>query len=678
MVMTPISPATRVDKIAGIGPATADKLLAIGITTAEELLYLLPRSWDDLTQLTPIDQLQPGTQKYTVRATVEGLKIFQTKFRRMNLTQATAHDDSGSIAITWFNQPYLSKNITPGETYYLTGQVVAGKRGIMLSNPTIEPADKTPVHSGRIVANYASIGGMTTKVLRRIFLKLIPQLEELADPLPASLLKSHKLIALDTALRELHLPHSSDSLEAAKARLAFDELLAVQLQVQSNKLVIGKHKAKPIPTDIDFIKGLIAQLPYALTNGQKRALWDTLQDLSDGKPTNRMIEGDVGSGKTIVAALTMLNAAKYGYQSALMAPTEVLATQHFHNLQGLVETAGYTISLQTQSLTIGNTTADIIIGTHKLIQKGVSIPHLNLVIVDEQHRFGVRQREALKQMGAIHDEVFPHFISLTATPIPRSLALTLFGDLDLSIIPARPISRLPIITEIATSKTRSKIYSLIEQQLATGRQAFVVTPLISASQKLNAKSTEAEAASLREIFPNRTIAILHGKLTGAEKSSTMEQFKSGNIDILVSTTVIEVGIDIPNATVMFIEGAERFGLAQLHQLRGRVGRGQHQSYCFVAPTEDETDTIERLEQFAQTTDGFALAQLDLEQRGAGSLLGTTQAGFVKFRLADWTNAEKIETAQTAAKQLLEQSPDLSAYPKLRDQLNRQDSSYHAE
>lgn len=683
-----ISLSTRIDKIPGIGPATSEKLTLLGLESAQDLLYLFPRNWEDLTHLSQISDLIPMAasrdsrqadgQKFTIKATISTIKTFRASARRMTITQAVATDDSGSITLVWFNQPYLAKSLQPDETYFISGPVTEGRRGLNVSNPTIELASHTPVHSGRIIPTYSSIGGLSTKILRRIFTKLIPSLEPVPEPLPPDVLRDNSLLSLDQSIRQLHFPTSSQQLEEAKHRLAFDELLAVQLQVQSNKLVIGSYKAKPIPTDIDFVKKIIQQLPYELTNGQKRALWDTLQDISKDQPTNRMIEGDVGSGKTIVATIAMLNSAKYGYQSVLMVPTEVLAVQHYHNLQPLVTQLGYTISLQTQSQVIGETPADIIIGTHKLIQKDISIPRLNLVIVDEQHRFGVRQREALKKIGAIHDEVFPHFISLTATPIPRSLALALFGDLNLSIIPTRPINRLPIITQVATAKARPQIYRLITDQLAIGHQAFVVTPLINTNTKLNTKSVETEAQSLREIFPQHSIAVLHGKLSSAEKNKTMDDFKSGRIDILVATTVIEVGIDIPNATVMFIEGAERFGLAQLHQLRGRVGRSQHQSYCFVAPTQDEPDIVEKLELFAQTTDGFALAQLDLEQRGAGSLLGTAQAGFIKFRLADWTDTAKIETAQTTAKHLLTQSPDLSAYPLLAQKINIINTPIHSE
>lgn len=673
-----INSSTRLDKIPGIGPATSEKLLAVGLESAHNLLYLLPRAWDDLTRLSQISDLEANGQKFTIRATVDGVKMFRTPGRRMMLTQATAEDTTGKIAITWFNQPYLAKSIQAGSEYYVTGLVVQGKRGLMLSNPSLETADHTPLHSGRIIPIYSSVGGLSTKMLRRIFSKLIPALEPIAETLPKSILEEYGLIGLDSALREVHSPTDPELLEKAKQRLAFDELLGVQLQVQAGKNLISQTAAEAIPADVSYIKKILALLPFELTAGQKRALWDILQDLDRKIPTNRLVEGDVGSGKTIVAACAMFSAAHAGFQAALMVPTEVLAQQHFQTLEPLASSLGISIALLTQTKTIGDETANVLIGTHKLIQKNINFGKLNLVIVDEQHRFGVKQREALKLAGSNTEATFPHFISLTATPIPRSLALTLFGDLDLSIIPNRPTDRLPVTTTVLANSNRQTAYKQIKQELADKHQAFVVTPLIATSPKLTAKSAEEEATNLRKAFPEASVGLLHGKLTAEEKASVMEAFKANKINVLVATTVIEVGIDVPNATVMLIEGAERFGLAQLHQLRGRVGRSHLQSHCFLIPTEDDLDIMDRLDMFAKTTDGFKLAELDLELRGPGSLLGTAQAGFVKFRLADWTDPAKIEAAQNAAKSLLAESSDLSLYPELTKSLKMADINFHAE
>lgn len=672
-----ISLSTRISKIPGIGPVTSDKLALLGLESVKDLIYILPRNWEDLTHLSQVSDLLPRSTKFTIKANLSSIKSFRSPAKRMTITQAIATDGSGSTNLVWFNQPYLAKSLQSDETYFITGQVIAGKRGLTITNPTVELASHSPIHSGRIIPTYASVGGLSTKILRRIFTKLIPSLEPIPDPLPENIIDDYNLISIDQAIRELHLPTTLTQLEQAKHRLAFDELLDVQLQVQTNKLFLSSTYALPIPQNIELVKSILSQLPYQLTARQKRALWDILQDLDQPTPTNRLLEGDVGSGKTIVATIAMLVTAKAGFQSALMVPTEVLAEQHFINISPLAQTLGITVSLITQSKTIGDTSADIIIGTHKLIQKTLDFPNLNLVIVDEQHRFGVKQREALKLAGTTQDR-YPHFISLTATPIPRSLALTLFGDLDLSIIPSPPANRTPIKTLVISRKDRNTAYKTIAGQLNAGHQVFIVTPLITTSPKLTAQSVEAEEELIRQQFPNTSIGILHGKLSSETKAKVMEDFKSNKISILIATTVIEVGIDIPNATVMLIEGAERFGLAQLHQLRGRVGRSQFQSYCFVSPTEDDPEILERLELFSSTFDGFKLSELDLELRGPGSLRGTMQAGFVKFRLAEWNDPTQIQLAQTVARQLITHSPDLSAYPLLAQKLNANTAPIHSE
>ena len=672
-----IYPHTRVEKIAGIGPKLAETLMLNGIATALDLLFYLPRTWEDLSQLHTIAEALPSSDKYTLRATLGKITSFRSSKKRMLITQATFTDATGAIEAIWFNQPYLTSQLKTDEEYYLTGIVKAGARKASLISPTYESATHLPIHSGRIIPTYASMGGLTTKVLRRIFLKLLPQLEPIAEILPQNLLDAHQLASLDTALRALHLPSSMEDIEVGKQRLAFDELLATQLQIQIAKNQLHQKTATPIPVDLDFVREVIGKLPYTLTNGQKKALWDILQDIEKSTPTNRLVEGDVGSGKTIVAALAMMSAAHAHHQAVLMAPTEVLAHQHYTNLQPLFTAFAIETSLLTASKTIGTSDAPIVIGTHKLISQKVALPNANLVIVDEQHRFGVRQREALRK-GKTATENLAHFVSLTATPIPRSLALTLFGDLDLSIIPSPPSNRQPVTTKVVSPENRQIVYEHIERAIRAGHQAFVVVPIITDSLKLAAKSTATAAQELAAALPNVRIGILHGKLSSESKEEIMQHFTAGQIDVLIATTVIEVGIDVSNATVMFIEGADRFGLAQLHQLRGRVGRSHHASYCFVTPTSAEPDILERLELFAQTTNGFKLAELDLELRGPGTLLGTAQAGFVKFRLADWSNPVKIEQAQLAAKTLLAASPDLSAYPKLLERFRLHTPEFHNE
>ncbi len=659
-------------KIPGISSALSEKFSAIGVDKIEDLLYFLPRAWDDLTQLSTTTDLIDPNRKYTVKVTLHQITAFRTSVKRMMMTTATARDDSGMVKVMWFNQPYLKSSLQEGATYYLSGRISLGRQGLILSNPEIEAASQTPVHSGRIVPTYSSVGGFTTKVLRRIFARLIPLLEPIPEVLPAEILKNHNLPNLDFAIRQLHAPSNMENLEAAKQRLAFDELVITQLRVQSMKEYLKSVRTDPIGIDQNFLQEIKTHLPFTLTDGQEEALTEILDDLSKEIPMSRLLEGDVGSGKTIVAAIAMMITAKSGFESALMAPTEVLAQQHYANLKPLFSQMGVSLALRTQTYKEGGLNAQVTIGTHALLQESVTFKNLNLVIVDEQHRFGVRQRETLKQKGTM-----PHFLSLTATPIPRSLALTLFGDLDLSIIHARPLDRKSIITKVITSKNRTSSIKRINEEISLGHQVFVVTPIISPSDKILVKSVETERLSLQKLFPTAKIGLLHGRLSNQDKNIVMQQFKHGELDILVATTVVEVGIDIPNATVMLIEGAERFGLAQLHQLRGRVGRSHHQSYAFVVPSVEEPDILERLELFSTNTDGFKLAEIDLQLRGPGSLLGSRQAGFVKYRLADWNDPIRIQQAQLAAKEIISGDPQLSSYPELRKRLNMEQVSFHA-
>jgi len=717
-----LSPASKLDSLPHIGPALASQLAVLGILTVEDLIYYFPRAWEDLSQLAEVAHLIPDGQRRTVKATLINLKTFRSPYKRMTLTQGIARDASGELPVIWFNQPFLRNTLKTDTEYFLTGKVENRSGKLSLVAPDFERVSDVPIHSLRIVPVYPETGRLTTKVFRRLCANLAPIIHQIEDYLPDTILAQYHLLPLSEALLHLHFPASLEYLQRAKDRLAFDELLLTQLAVQGVKQFLKSSDALPIPQDIDFIKSILAKLPYQLTIGQKKALWEIVQDLSDTKPTNRLLEGDVGSGKTIVIAIAMMLAAKYHFQSALMAPTEVLAYQHYHSLEPLLTQFGITCRLFTQSFKLGPESADVTIGTHTLIQDATKFDNLNLVIIDEQHRFGVKQREKLKhksaddqdsQVGkgparhtasnenaagparptaslgneagstrhiASKDAVgwVPHFLSLTATPIPRSLALTLFGDLDLSVITMRPVGRLPIKTSVITNQQRGQVYKLIQQEIDANRQAFVITPLIADSDRLAVKSAEKEFKNIQSLFPHARVGLLHGRLTTDKKQAVMDDFKNQRLDILVATTVIEVGVDIPNATVMLIEGAERFGLAQLHQLRGRVGRGQAQSYCFVTPTDTNDEITKRLQIFANNVDGFKLAEMDLQMRGPGSLFGKVQSGFVRYRLADWTDAKAIKIAQDAALEILSQSPDLSKYPELKKKVNIESVIAHSE
>lgn len=673
-----ITPASKLDTLPRIGPALAQQLANLGVLTVEDLIYYFPRAWEDLTQLTPIAHLLADGQRRTIRATITGANTFRSPVKRMMLTQAIASDASGTLPVIWFNQPYLRTTLKNGVEYLLTGKVESRSGKLTLVSPDIERATDIPVHSLRIIPVYPESGRLTTKILRRLCANLAPIIHQIQDYLPDFIKKEYNLLPLPEALLHLHFPASLEYLQSAKDRLSFDELLLTQLAIQSVKQFLKNSSALPIPQDIEFIKSVLTKLPYQLTPGQKKALWEIVQDLADARPTNRLLEGDVGSGKTIVIAIAMMLAAKNNFQSALMAPTEVLAYQHYQSLSPLLEQFGFSCRLLTQTFRLGPDTADITIGTHALIQESVKFNDLNLVVIDEQHRFGVEQREKLKRKSDQGSEIVPHFISLTATPIPRSLALTLFGDLDLSVIAMRPVGRKPIITKALTEGQRGQAYKLIQREIDAGHQVFVITPLISDSDRLNIKSAEKEFKNICGLFPHARVGLLHGRLAIDKKQSVMEAFKNKRLDILVTTTVIEVGVDIPNATVMLIEGAERFGLAQLHQLRGRVGRSSAQSYCFVVPTDANEEVMKRLQIFSANSDGFRLAEMDLRLRGPGSLFGKAQSGFFRYRLADWTDARAIKVAQDAALKILADSPNLTKYPALKKKVNIDSVITHSE
>lgn len=558
----------------------------------------------------------------------------------------------------------------------LSGKAAFKFGKISLQNPTYEEIQSELMHSGRIVPIYHQTEGINSKWIRE---KLKPLIDEwsklLVDYMPDVIKKKYQLIPYDQAVREVHFPSEETLLNKAKFRLSFDELFLLQLKALQKKWhwqKVEQHQQKPILLH-EETKRLLTSLPFELTDAQKKSVDEILNDLKQSYPMSRLLQGDVGSGKTIVAGIAIFNAIKAGYQVALMAPTEILARQHYKTLYELLKPYSFNIKFMSGSISqtqkkealnqISSGTVDLMIGTHSLIQEGVEFKNLGLAVIDEQHRFGVKQREILRANGR------PHLLNLSATPIPRTLAMTIYGDQDLSIIDQMPKGRLPIITRVVPESKRKDAYLWIENQILKGRQAFVICPLIDESDTLEITSAIQEYEKLsQETFPNLKVGLLHGKMKADQKEQIMKEFSQNKINILVSTSVIEVGIDVPNASIMLIEGADRFGLSQLHQFRGRVGRGEHQSYCFLFPKNKSEESRIRLSAMQNFTSGFKLAEIDLQLRGPGEIFGVKQSGIPDLKMASLTDSETIALAREAASQLIDKDPKLLQYPLLQEKL----------
>ena len=668
---------TPVENLYLVGPARAKLFKNLGINNLNDLLYYFPRTHHDLSKITPLNEIK-ADEFANVKAKVLEIKSFRTKIRRFTLTQALIEDHTGNITCVWFNQPFLNKVIKPGEYFLFSGKVVKTKGKLQLQSPVYEQEKQEQVHTARLVPIYSLTANLTQKQLRGIIKNYLDKIQ-IPEYLPLEIIREEKLLDENTAIKHFHFPATYPVLKMAQKRLAFDEIFQTQLRVlKYKKLRQTKLSFKLNPAV--SLKEKLEQLPFTLTNSQKQALEQILEDFQKDYPANRLLEGDVGSGKTIIAALSMFLWAKSGLQCVLLAPTEVLAQQHYINLLklflndqidlGLLTSAavklnGNPVSRETLLARITNGKTKIIIGTHSLLEKEVKFKNLALVIIDEQHRFGVQQRSLLKQA---HNA---HLLTMSATPIPRTLALTLYGDLDISVLTELPSGRKPIQTTFVPEHQRSHTYEFIAEHIKNGRQAFVVCPLIEESDKLGVKSATLEYKKLTEkIFPQYKIGLLHGKLKPAEKEKVMQKFKDNEYQILVSTSVIEVGVDVPNATIMIIEGSERFGLAQLHQFRGRVGRSDFQSYCFLFSDNPDSLTNPRLQAMIKSNNGFELAEKDLQIRGSGDLYGTRQSGY-SFRIATLANLPMVEKSRTYAQNLLEEDIELKKYPLLQEKINQQ-------
>lgn len=664
---------SEITKIKGVGPETTKKFEKLGVFTVYDLLTFWPRRYDDYSEVLPILKIEPGA--VTVKGTVESIKTKRVR-RGMHITEAVIRDESSAVRVVWFNQPYREKYFKPGVEYYFSGLYDYSFNRYVLQSPSVEEAKDFTKNTARIVPIYAQTKGLDSKEIRRALAEVTGLFKQLPETLPEDIIESNDLITYAEAAQQLHWPESQEALEIARLRIGFEEVFSYILAGQLNKKQIESEIALKIEFDESLAKSYTKLLPFELTPDQKKSAWEMLQDINSETPMNRLLEGDVGSGKTVVAAFGAYMAAKQGIQTAVMAPTELLARQHAQTLADLLEPAGVTIALLTSAVKgkakdevkkqLANGSIDLVIGTHALLQESVNFHRLGLIVIDEQHRFGVKQRQKLVDKA----HKIPHILSMTATPIPRSLALTVYGELDISIIASKPKNRLPIETVIWSPNSRAQLYQIIDDEIKLGRQVFVVCPLIEDSDNSEAKSVKKEIERLKTgEFKHRRMDTLHGKMKDEDKAKVMAKFASGEIDVLVSTTVIEVGIDIPNASVMLIEGAEQFGLAQLHQLRGRVGRGEHQGYCYLIPSSSQKPS-KRLRAMETTTDGFKLAEMDLEIRGPGAIYGARQHGQLDLKIANITDMNLIKKAKASALMFISSGKKLSDYPQLEKQVQK--------
>ncbi|MFY9457931.1 MAG: ATP-dependent DNA helicase RecG [Candidatus Spechtbacterales bacterium] len=680
---------TSVSKIDRIGPIYSRRLQKFGIKEVKDLLFHFPSRYQDFSKIIPIGEVGIG-ETVTVMGKVLDIQNVRTFRKKMNITEAIVEDASGPIRAVWFNQPYLVQSLRKGLSVVLAGKTTFSKDSLFLSNPSYEitpPPSKeggTLKHTGRIIPIYPETAGITSRWFRYIIKPLLPICDKIPEYLPQELLHRQDIPPLPLALKNIHFPKTLGEADAAKKRIAFGELFLIQTIALKEKLNLKKENAPHIKLDIELAKDFVANLPFKLTDSQRAAAWEILQDLAGPHPMNRLLEGDVGSGKTVVAALATLQTVKSGYQAAIMAPTEILAEQHFNAISRFLEPHKITIAILTRSAhkrtsqkikyapfkiskaRVSKETAegkiDIIIGTHAIIQETVKFKNLGLIVIDEQHRFGVEQRAKLCRAQA---NQIPHLLSMTATPIPRTLALAVYGDLDLSLIKQMPKGRKEIITKIVTPAGRAHSYAFIKEQIGQGRQAFVICPLVKESKKIEGKAATKEQERLqKEIFPDLKISLLHGKMKGKEKEKIMEAFKDNKAHILVSTSVVEVGIDVTNATVMLIEGAERFGLAQLYQFRGRVGRSEHQSYCFLFTDSTAKTTRQRLKALLTAKNSFELAEEDLKIRGPGDFIGSRQSGIPSLAMASISDLEFVKNVRREVLDFLHKDPDLTTNPLL--------------
>ena len=683
-----------VDCLRGVNAKTSDRLKRLDVATVRDLLYLFPRRHEDYSNVVSISEVVPG-QECTIVATVwESRVISQSPKGRRQDTEAILGDDSGNMRVIWFGQRYLARTIPPGRKVAISGKADVFRGQPVFNSPAVEPleVEQAGIHTGRMVPVYPLTEGLAARGLRGFTWDALQNwLGGVEETLPTKLSVSEGLagmMPLREAIFQAHYPDDEETWGAARSRLAFDELLILQLAMLGRRETQEDVRGVSIEPPGDVVENFLDSLPFELTGAQSRCIDEISTDMKRGSPPmNRLLQGEVGSGKTVVALAGLLSAAAAGFQGALMAPTEVLAEQHFRSVSRMLEglprpvqednlfsvhlpgvERPVSVGLLTGSVRApvkrmltamtADRTLDLIIGTQALIQEGVSIPALGLAVADEQHRFGVAQRSALRSRGGEN----PHTLIMSATPIPRTLSMTLFGDLDISTIDELPAGRQEVRTRWVPQERRVDAYDFVRKEVAEGRQAFVVCPLIEESSSIEAKAATEEYERLSgEVFPELRVGLLHGRMHSKDKDKILRGFSDGDLDVLVTTAVVEVGIDVPNATIMLIEGAERFGLAQLHQFRGRVGRGEHRSYCFLLSSDTQSIAAkERLSALERTHDGFELAEIDLELRGPGDFFGTRQSGLPSLRMAQFSDRGLLESAREVATRIASEDPELKA------------------
>ena len=665
-----LSLSSSVSELKGVGPEMHLKLKRLGIETVADLINHLPFRYDDFSQISTISNIQPGAQ--TVKAKIQTISARYARTRGTHVTEAVISDGTGRLKCVWFNQSWRAKSLRSGYDYFFSGDFGIHYGSPVMLNPSVELASDFPANTARILPIYKQTKGLNSKLIRKLQAQIRHLYAEVEDEMPSELVKLSKLYPKPEALELLHWPEMQNQIAASRLRLAFDEVFMLMMASLINKQENKKLRAPTLKFNQQLTEQMLGILPFTLTDDQKKASWQIIKDLELTEPMNRLVQGDVGSGKTVVALMAAIQCLSSGYQCALIAPTEILATQHFKFFQDVLVKLELKCHLLTSSTKkserelINNELGYgpvCLIGTHAVLQKSVKFSSLGLIIIDEQHRFGVKQRQALQARQ--NEDLVPHLLSLSATPIPRSIMLTVYGELDVSLIQQMPAGRKEVETEIVAPTARARLYTKIDKQIDAGSQVFVVCPLIESEDdsedlaESELKSVESEYKKLSQgVFKHRKIAMVHGKMKSEQKQEIMVKFKAREFDILISTTVIEVGVDIPGANVMLIEGAERFGLAQLHQLRGRVGRGTEQAYCYVIPSSDSAIPT-RLRYFSSVSNGFKLAEYDLKLRGPGQMFGLMQSGNLNLKFADPGDAELISLVKNSINLVQKQQIKLS-------------------